>query len=152
MKRSGFTMIELIFVIVILGILAAVAIPKLAATRDDAKISKALSELSTAISDMGAYYTAHGTFANPSTMTNVTDLNGTFSSSSGTGTFYYYTPKNDGTPEQCVKFDVNNSGGSLAVSAVSNPSGNVCQGVQSASTFTNDLAVPKRFGGGRVSF
>ncbi len=149
MKRSGFTMIELIFVIVILGILAAVAIPKLAATRDDAKISKALSEISTAISDMGAYYTAHGTFANPSSMTNV-DLNGTFSND--TGTFYYYTPKNDGTPEQCVKFDVNNSGGTLAVSAVSNPSGNVCQGVQSASTFTNDLAVTKHFGGGRVSF
>ncbi len=33
-------MIELIFVIVIIGILAAVAIPRLAATRDDAKISQ----------------------------------------------------------------------------------------------------------------
>lgn len=33
-------MIELVFVIVILGILAAVAIPKLAATRDDAMIAK----------------------------------------------------------------------------------------------------------------
>lgn len=34
-------MIELVFVVVIIGILASVAIPKLAATRDDAEISKA---------------------------------------------------------------------------------------------------------------
>jgi len=40
-NREAFTMIELVFVIVIIGILAAIAIPKLAATRDDALITKA---------------------------------------------------------------------------------------------------------------
>jgi len=53
----------LIFVIVILGILAAVAIPKLAATRDDAKLSTARSNLATCISDLGAKYTAKGLLA-----------------------------------------------------------------------------------------
>ena len=46
MKKS-FTMIELVFVIIILGILAAVAIPKLFATRDDAIITKVRTDVST---------------------------------------------------------------------------------------------------------
>lgn len=49
--------------IVILGILAAVAIPRLAATRDDAKISAAAADITTLYSDLGAYYTAQGHWA-----------------------------------------------------------------------------------------
>ena len=47
MKRTknAFSMIEMVFVIVILGILAAIAVPKMAATRTDADISKGRADI-----------------------------------------------------------------------------------------------------------
>ena len=58
--KKGFTMIELIFVIVILGILASVAIPRLAATREDAEVAATVANLRTLISDAAAYRAAKG--------------------------------------------------------------------------------------------
>ena len=43
--KKAFTMIELIFVIVILGILSSIAISKIAVTRDDAMITKGRSDI-----------------------------------------------------------------------------------------------------------
>ena len=69
---KAFTMIELIFVIVILGILAAVAIPRLAATRDDAEIVKVATNITTLVQDVGGYYMSQAKFASDiSAMTNV---------------------------------------------------------------------------------
>ena len=46
-NRAAFTILEVVFVIVVIGILSAIAIPKFAATRDDAVISRARSTVAT---------------------------------------------------------------------------------------------------------
>ena len=44
-NRNAFTMLELVFVIAVIGILSGIAIPRFAATRDDALITKGISTL-----------------------------------------------------------------------------------------------------------
>ena len=60
MNKRAFSMIELVFVIVVLGILAGVAIPRLAATRDDAEYSKAIQNINILARDLSDYYISQG--------------------------------------------------------------------------------------------
>ncbi|MBA1438546.1 MAG: prepilin-type N-terminal cleavage/methylation domain-containing protein [Epsilonproteobacteria bacterium] len=148
MKRAGFTMIELIFVIVILGILAAVAIPKLSATRDDANIAKMATNAATAVSDIGAYYTSQGSFANWSSMTNVpleTSAGTPITSTTAASTRVLLT---DGT-NNCLTFDLNSTGGSLTVAAPGTLIGNICTTVKSKVA---NLLKTHTFGGTGVSY
>ena len=69
--RRGFTMIELIFIIVIIGVLAAIAIPKLVGTRDDATIIAGVTNVKQAIKDIGSYCIARGEFGTWQEMTAV---------------------------------------------------------------------------------
>jgi len=54
--RSAFSQLELVFVIVIVGILAAVAIPKLAGTANAAKLAIDTSNMGVCIRETSTYY------------------------------------------------------------------------------------------------
>lgn len=58
--KNGFTMIEVVFIIVIIGILGAIAIPKLAATRTDARATQEVQNLSNYIEDIATHYMGTG--------------------------------------------------------------------------------------------
>ncbi len=145
MKRAGFTMIELIFVIVILGILAAVAIPKLAATRTDAEVSKGASDLATVVTDIGSYYTSKGTFADIDVMSNVRD----FSDPAKLGAADETTNFEVGGVS-CVLLTVNGAitDGNITLSDVSSTN-KACLGVQAVAS---DLIVNHVFGGTGVVY
>jgi len=145
--RNGFTMIELIFVIVILGILAAVAIPKLSATRTDAEVSKMATNMTVLISDIGSFYTANGSLDKWNDATYVPTNTDSTTQTADTVTvttpvFLYHDDK------QCIKF-VSTKDGNLTVSKGTDTIDSVCKAVQDAKKGSFKSHV---FGGSRVVY
>jgi general secretion pathway protein G len=59
-KNSGFTLIEILIVVIILGILAAIVIPQFTNASTEAKQSSMASQLQTLRSQIGTYVAQHG--------------------------------------------------------------------------------------------
>ena len=76
--KKAFTMIELIFVIVIIGILASVAIPKLQSLKDDAIASSCEYDVKQLLTEISTRYEATQTYAiwsNLKLEDNITNIN-----------------------------------------------------------------------------
>ncbi|ECH5751231.1 prepilin-type N-terminal cleavage/methylation domain-containing protein [Campylobacter coli] len=72
--RKAFTILELVFVIVILGILAAIALPKMSSSKDEAEVSKSLNNLKTLINDISIYTLKNDHLSSIKTMSNVSGV------------------------------------------------------------------------------
>ena len=62
LRRSAFTLIELLLVLVILGILAAIVVPKFAGRSEQAKIAAAKQEISTLSSALDPFEQDNGSY------------------------------------------------------------------------------------------
>lgn len=108
MVRKGFTLVEILIVVVILGILAAIVIPQFTNASTAAKASSVLSQLQTLRSQVELYKNQHnneyptsdGTLSGTwdwTKMTLKTDINGATGTTAGThiyGPYMQQAPKN----------------------------------------------------------
>ena len=107
-QQKAFTLLELVFVIVVIGILSVVAVPKLAPIISDAKMAKArdtLSSVRSALATERQKKILRGSFSQ------IGDLGGTFS-----GTSYAFAYFDNNASRPVLEYPIENCASATATS------------------------------------
>ena len=119
-RSSGFTLVELMVVVVVIGLLAAVAIPQYERSRRNAKIGRTAAELRSLSTAFVAYQAAHGAlpddshaalpagmdeFISPSVWADGTPLGGSYNWE-GPNAYPYAALSIFGSPEPAETFEI----------------------------------------------
>jgi general secretion pathway protein G len=89
MRRKAFTLVELLIVVIILGILAAVVVPQFSDASDDARLSSLMTNLQTIRGQIELYKIQHGSY--PATATFANDMT---TAAGGYGPYLQTIPNN----------------------------------------------------------
>jgi len=149
--KQAFTMIELIFVIVIIAILATVAIPKLTATRDDATISDIIANTRTMMSDFSTNHIALGNAKWIQATTHVSDVTNVRLDTTECGTNASDTPIAGNTfflcdnPAgiACVTITTDSNGTSYRMKTTTETSSVVCNAIATNPTMMGYVGTPR---------
>jgi general secretion pathway protein G len=122
MKHSAFTIIELVFVLVVLGILAAVALPKLAATRDDAKLTVTAHNVMVAAEDIATYAVSRG-HTTPLLSTMSYAIKRMVEDGNAVDTGHYEAQLGVASEQDCIRLKIENPGAATEILKLINGSG-----------------------------
>ena len=124
--KNGFSLLELIFAIVVLAIIASFAVPKYIDTKDSALVSTIKRDLNTAVSSIQSYYLLNKKIDKISDAITINDSNWTVTDTK-------ITDKNS-----CLSFEVKTTSGTKSLELVvdSTKTTAICKKIQDAGIVT----------------